>query len=43
MRLFNLVHLSPLASGDANSPTQQLIAAAPWALLAAGALALLLG
>ncbi|HYE46955.1 MAG TPA: hypothetical protein VEA44_14425 [Caulobacter sp.] len=41
MRLFNLVRLSPLASDESGSPMQQLVAAAPWALVAAFALALL--
>ncbi|WGM37415.1 hypothetical protein [Caulobacter sp. NIBR1757] len=41
MRLFNLFRLSPLAAGEPSSPVQLAIAAAPWALVAVIALALL--
>ncbi len=41
MRLFNLFRLSPLAAGEPASPGQLAIAAAPWALAAVIAVALL--
>jgi hypothetical protein len=42
MRLFNLFRLSPLAAGEPSSPAQWAIAAAPWALVAVFAVALLI-
>lgn len=41
MRLFSLFRLSPLAAGEPATPTQLVIAAASWALVAMVAVALL--
>lgn len=41
MRLFNLFRLSPLAAAEPASRGQLAMAVAPWALVAMGAVALL--